>query len=55
VSDDVFGKQAGVSDTLELELELIVICMMWVLGTKLWSYVRATSSFNLCDVSLPPS
>lgn len=31
---------------LELEIQMVVRCQLWVLGTKPWSSARMTSSLN---------
>lgn len=39
-------------EPLELELETVVSCPVWVLGTKLKSYGRATSTLSFWVISL---
>lgn len=41
-----YGVQKRVPDTLELKLQVVVSCLMWVLGIKLRSSERAESSLN---------
>lgn len=34
------------SHPLEMELQVVVNCLMWVMGTELWSSEREKSFFN---------
>lgn len=38
--------QIRVVDSLELELQEVMSCMLWVLGTEFWSSGRTVSSYN---------
>lgn len=41
------GFQKGVSDALELEFLVVpVCCLIWTLGTELWSSERIASTLN---------
>lgn len=42
----VSGGQKGTSDSLELELHVVVSHLMWVLGTGLWSFARTVCAPN---------
>jgi hypothetical protein len=46
------GGQKRVSKHLELELEVTVSCLMWVLGIELRSSPRAGQGFYIGDISL---
>jgi hypothetical protein len=41
------GGQKRVLDPLQLELQPVVSCLMWVLRTELRSFARATHGLNL--------
>lgn len=43
------------SDPLELELQVVVSCLMWVLGTKLTSSVRVGQSLTKTEPSFQAS
>jgi len=43
--------QKRASDLLELELQVVVGCLMWVLGTELRSFARAANTLNCRAVS----
>lgn len=40
------GDQKRVSDPLDMELQVIMSCLMWALGTELGSSIKAESAFN---------
>ena len=40
------GGQKRASELLEVELVMVVSCLMWVLGTKLKSSTRAAHTLN---------
>jgi hypothetical protein len=44
---DKLRGQKRVLGPLEQDCQVVVSCLMWVLGTELWSSVRATSSLNI--------
>ena len=46
LSVDAHAGQQGESEPLELELQVIGGCLMWVLGTELWSSARTASSLK---------
>lgn len=50
----VCGGQKKALDALELELQAIMGCLMWVLGTKPRSPAKAASDFKV-EPSLQPS
>lgn len=39
-------KPEGISNSLELELQVVVSHLLWVLGTGLWSFVRTVCAPN---------
>lgn len=41
MSTSTCGSQERALDCLELELQMVISSLAWVLGTKLWSSVRA--------------
>jgi hypothetical protein len=41
----------GVPDFLELELQRVVSCLTWVLGTKLWSERAADALYPVSSLS----
>lgn len=45
-----YGRQK-VWESLELELQVVMSHLMWVLGTELWPSKRAASPFNFSPIS----
>jgi len=39
-------QRVGISGPLELELQTVVSCIMWLLGTELWTFGRAERAAN---------
>lgn len=46
VSVGTQGGQEREPDSLELVLEVVVSCPVWMLGTELWFSVRAADAIN---------
>lgn len=46
MSTGIRGVQEKATDTLELELQAVVSCLMWVLGTEPGSFGRAANTLS---------
>lgn len=46
LSADVYGAEKRASHPLELELQAVVITLLWVLGTELRSSAKAICTLN---------
>ena len=44
------GVQKRASEVLELELKAVVIALILMLKTKIWSSARATKALNCCAI-----
>lgn len=46
MSANTLGRQKSISDPLELELDVVVSHLMWMLGAELRPSARAPNAFN---------
>jgi hypothetical protein len=51
VCADAFGGQRRISYSLQLEFQVVVSWLIWVLGTELRSFAKAVRAFNYCSIS----